>query len=636
MSAQFGSWNLDGRPVDARHLEQVKSVIARYGPDGAGSYSETDICILYQAFHTTQESRCEIQPHVCASGAVITWDGRLDNRAELIGELQGTLHGRSSDVEIIATAYEQWGTNCLRKLLGDWALAIWDPNRRSLTLAKDFVGTRHLYYRAKEGQITWSTILDPMILGEQGLSLSEEYIAGWFSSFPEPHLTPYVGIHAVPPSSFVLLCAEKETVTKYWEFEASSRIRYACDAEYEEHFRTVFTEAVRRRIRFDRSVLAELSGGMDSSAIVCVADTIIASSSSTATPCLDTVSYCNDSEPNWDERPYFTRVEERRGRPGCHIDVSGQELFKCETDVLSVTPSSARDSTASSRRFEACLASQGYRVLLSGIGGDEVTGGVPTPMPELEDLIANAQFRRLAHRLKVWALSKRKPWFHLFFEAMRGFFPPALVGVSKHKQPVPWLDRDFIQRNRAALQGYQRRLTLFGPTPSFQDNIATLDALRRQVACYGLPCEPVYEKRYPYLDRSLMEFMYAIPREQLVRPGQRRSLMRRALVGVVPDELLNRRRKAFVSRGPRVAISSEWPRLVEMTQHMISSSLGIVDPCKFSVALQQARQGEEVSVVTLMRTVAIERWLRNLNSRGIANTSRTLPSRRRWTANFSE
>src|SRR5882762_1037397 len=150
--------------------------------------------------------------------------------------------------------------------------------------------------------------------------------------FPAVHLTPYVGIHAVPPSSSVLLRPGKHTVRKYCDFDPSKRIRYSTDAEYEEHFRTVFAEAVQRRLRSDSPILAELSGGMDSSSIVCVADTIIARGAA-ETPRLDTLSYYNDSEPNWNERPYFTKVEEKRGRTGTHIDVSNQQFFNFNLDI---------------------------------------------------------------------------------------------------------------------------------------------------------------------------------------------------------------------------------------------------------------------------------------------------------------
>src|SRR5258708_1192625 len=137
------------------------------------------------------------------------------------------------------------------------------------------------------------------------------------------------------------------------------------------------------------------------------------------------------------------------------------------------------------------MTSQGSHVVLSGIGGDEVLGGVPTPTPELEDLLARAKFRTLAHQLKVWALNKRKPWFYLLFEAARGFFPAALFGVPEHKRPAPWLNPAFVKRNGAALRGYEGRLKLLGPLPSFQENVSTLEALQRQLACGVLTPEPI-------------------------------------------------------------------------------------------------------------------------------------------------
>jgi asparagine synthase (glutamine-hydrolysing) len=617
MSVQFGKWNFEGKPVDRDYLEKVKPVIAPYGPDDSGFYSKTNITIVYRAFHTTKESRRETQPHVTELGAVITWDGRLDNRAELIRTLRDVLTISSTDVSIVAAAYERWGAACFAKLIGDWALSIWDPNSRSLILAKDPIGTRHLYYSIEKDQVTWSTILDPLVLfAGKTFTLCEEYIAGWFSFFPATHLTPYVGIHSVPPSSSVAIRAEKHTVSKYWDFDPAKRIRYRTDGEYEEHFRAVFAEAVRRRLRSDSPILAELSGGMDSSSIVCMADTIIARGAP-GTPRLDTISYYDDSEPNWNERPYFTKVEERRGRTGTHINVGDRESFlaQFESEHFVATPRSGAGRPSEARRqFAACMASQGNRVLLSGIGGDEISGGVPTPTPELEDLLARGQFRRLAHQLKVWALNKRKPWFHLFFEAAGSFIPPVLHGVPRDKRPAAWLNPEFVRRNRGALQGYESRLKLFGPLPTFQENLSTLEMLRRQLACRALSAESLCEKRYPYLDRSLLNFMYAIPREQLVRPGQRRSVMRRALVGIVPDELLSRKRKAFVVRAPMTAILMQSADLAKITQHMVSDTLKILNSKNFSEFLQRAYHGKEVPSVTVIRTLGIEFWLKHLRS----------------------
>jgi len=153
--------------------------------------------------------------------------------------------------------------------------------------------------------------------------------------------------------------------------------------------------------------------------------------------------------------------------------------------------------------------------------------------------------------------------------------------------------------------------------PSFQGDISTLEVLRRQIACSSLSSDLLCEKRYPYLDRELLEFLSAIPPEQLVRPGQRRSLMRRALINTVPYELLNRKRKAFVARGPIVHIAAEWPHLLELSKNLLLSSLGIVDSLHFVEALQRTRQGADVPVIPLMRTLGIELWLRNQTTRHV-------------------
>jgi asparagine synthase (glutamine-hydrolysing) len=509
-------------------LQKVNTVLVPYGPDTCNSYHKDGVSILYRAFHTTKESRRESQPHTSQSGAVITWDGRLDNRAELIAGFDRPLSSDFADVSIVAAAYDRWGTDCFAKLVGDWALSIWNPHEQALLLAKDPIGTRHLYYSTNESQIAWSTILDALVLFTgRTFTLNEEYIAGWFSFFPAAQLTPYIGIDSVPPSCFVRLERGRQTISKYWDFDAGKRIHYRTDPEYEEHFRAVFTQAVQRRLRSDTPVLAELSGGMDSSSIVCMADSIARGGAET--PRLDTLSYYNDSEPNWNELPYLTKVEEQRGRTGCHIDVGTQQFLQSYRlrDSFAATPGVGDGcATEPSRKFAACVTSQGNRVVLSGIGGDEVTGGVPTPVPQLMDLLARMRLNALARELKVWALNQRKPWLHLFLDVARGFLPAALAGLPKHLGRAAWLRPKFVERHRAALAGYRSRVKLFGPMPSFQENLSALDALRRQLACSPLSSDPCYEKRYPFLDRDLLEFIYSVPREQLLRPGQRRSLMR--------------------------------------------------------------------------------------------------------------
>ena len=532
-----------------------------------------------------------------------------------IGQLRGEVGHESTDVEIVAAAFERWDTGAFARLVGDWALCIWQSRDQSLILAKDFVGTRHLFYSIEKDQVTWCTILDPLVLfAGHAFELEEEYIAGWLALFPAPHLTPYVGIRAVPPSSFVRFARGTQSIVRCWDFDPSFRICYRTDAEYEEHFRAVFSDSIRRRLRSDSLILAELSGGMDSSSIVCVADDIIAKRQVESAG-LNTVSYYDDSEPNWNERPYFAKIEERRGRVGYHIDTSSKAplQFKFAEECFAATPSSEAQKSDAAKAFDAWVDSHSIRVLLSGIGGDEVTGGVPTPIPELADLVAGVRVRALANQLKVWALQKRRPWFLLLREVIRGFLPPVLT--SRTELLPNWLQPGFVERHRVALRGYEKRLTLNGPTPSFQENLSTLEVLRRQVGCFCLPIGPTYETRYPFLDRDLLVFLFAVPRQQLVRPGQRRSLMRRALAGTVPKQILERKRKAFVVRAPMVATSML--SINQAATGMICSQFGIVDTCSLEQSLDQVRKGYEIPIVPLARGLLIESWLKHAVARGV-------------------
>jgi len=649
MSVQFGRWNFEGQLLAPAYVEEVNVALAPYGSDRNQSYSKGGVQILYRAFHTTEESRSETQPHISPSGAVITWDGRLDNRADLVSELRNSMAINSTDVAIVAAAYEKWGANCLAKLIGDWALSIWNPVYRSLLLAKDTIGTRHLYYSLENEHLTWCTVLDPLVLfARKSFAICEEYMAGWLSGvFPAAHLTPYVGIHAVPPSSWVLLRPGKHgvnhIVSRYWDFDPGKTIRYGADAEYEEHFRTVFAQAVQRRLRSDRPVLADLSGGMDSSSIVCVADLVIARGQAEC-PRLDTISWFDDTydhiEPDTNELHWITKVEQKRGRTGYHIDFgelksqgASQKAFTYgfDSDRFAATPASNKRLDELLEQYATFVRSQGYRVTLCGIGGEEATGGgVPTPRMELQNLLVRARFVTLLRQLDAWAAKMKKPRLPLLWDAIRGFIAETMLDVSKDILKTPWFHPGFVRRNRRALCGYPFRVKLLGPLPSFQHHIGELNDVRRFMATwFGLHSERPCEMRCPYLDRDLLEYIYAIPTEQLVGVGRRRYLMKRSLVGIVPDELLRRKRKAFVPpESKKKDTFRGWPSMAEMGPHLVSSSLRIVNSDSFLDALDKVRRNKGVLINNPTSVLTLELWLRHLAVRGVLMDSMSTKSKR--------
>ena len=264
-----------------------------------------------------------------------------------------------------------------------WSVSIWDPGRQELFLAIDYMAIRHIFYYLRAGRVWWSSDLAPLVLlsGDK-FHLDEDFICGFFAHDPDAHLTPYREIREVPPGQTVRIRKGIAGIERYWQVSPKSQIRYKSDREYEEHFLHVFRQSVRRRLRSDSPILAELSGGLDSSSIVCMADDILAKESG-LTPRLDTLSYFDKTEPHGDDWIYFQKIENHRGRIGHHIDASelGRTPASLETIEFSALPghlSSERNLTAKRSAF---VRAGGYKAVLSGIGGDEVSGAYRTRVP---------------------------------------------------------------------------------------------------------------------------------------------------------------------------------------------------------------------------------------------------------------
>lgn len=611
MAVQFGSWTFNRRDKEAPAFDRRCKQLAPYGPDDESRFHDEGVEIFVCGFDETEIAEGKPQPHRMSASQFLTWDGRLDNREDLVRELAGTARTSDSDVAIVAAAYKHWDLSCLPRLIGDWALSIWDSEKQELVLAKDFLGTRPLFYSVEKTRAEWSSLLDPLVLlAGRRFSLDREYLAGWFGLFPAPHLTPYTGVHSVPPASYVVIRKNSVETKEFWRFDEQEALVYRKDTDYEEHFRELFEQAVRRRLRSAFPVLAELSGGMDSSSIVSMADRILAAPAATVGR-LDTVTYYNTIEPNWNELPYVEKVEAQRGRTGYRIEVQTDDAldFDVDNSCFMATPGSLNLASATNREFSRVFADSGSRILLSGIGGDEVLGGAPSPQPQLADLLTEARLPALLKESVSWALALRRPLYSILAETLAMFLKRE--SPSRALPPPAWLCRDFLRAHARAVRGYPRRTRLFGPRPSFQESMGTIEALRRQLASFPLSSEPVYRKAYPYLDRDLLEFLVSVPPDQLVRPNKRRSLMRRALAGIVPEELLHRKRKAFVIRGPLKAIASEHFGFEEKTRNMASEALGIIDSSILASALRNVHLGGTLSVPSLLRVFAIDRWLQN-------------------------
>ena len=239
-------------------------------------------------------------------------------------------------------------------------------------------------------------------------------------------------------------------------------------------------------------------------------------------------------------------------------------------------------------------------------------GGVPTPVPELANLLVRLEALRFLRHSFRWAFAKRKPMVQLWLSVLASFFTPRARKNAATTAAWNWLTPEVRMRNRRHLVPPARPFRFFGPLQSFEGNSAAVEALSRLISCVPVPRGPLYEWRYPFLDRDHVAVGCSLPREQLVRAIERRALMRRALAGMVPREILERKRKAYVSRGLVKALSGEWRMLSEAPFQ--SEHLGMVDSGLLRTWINQAEQGTDVPVLPLLRTLALERWLRELEA----------------------
>jgi asparagine synthase (glutamine-hydrolysing) len=635
MSVQAGIWNFDGRPIDRERLAQISESLKHQGPDAESSYVDGSVALLYRPFHTTAESRREKQPYFSDRGFILTWDGRLDNRDELRSELRNELKTRPTDIAIVAASFDRWETDCFHRIVGDWAVSIWKPEQRELLFASDYMAIRHIFYYLKKERILWSTDLSSLVLlSKDKFHIDDDFIAGYLAHNPDAHLTPYLEIRQAPPGQLVRIRNGSAVVERFWRFSAKSRIRYKTDVEYEEHFLHVFRQSVQRRLRSDSPILAELSGGLDSSSIVCMADDILAKEGA-ETPRLDTLSYHDKTEPSGDDCIHFPKIEQKRGRVGIHIDASrlgaSPASFECR-DFCPLPGALGVGDKLDTERADA-VRGGGYRVLLSGIGGDEFLGGIPNPCAQLADLIVQFRFVRLTKQLIAWSLVKRRPWIQLLWQSAIYVLPSSLVQYfAKEAKIEPWIRNDFAKRTRLAIRQSDVDEHFGCWLPTHRSYIAGVLVMANNLAKRTTPVQTFEEARYPFLDQTLIEFLLSIPAEQLLRPGERRSLMRRSLAGIVPQEILSRRTKQLGARTPTLILEKYWDELQSIYQMSFSSRLGYIDETQLLKTICDARVGKCVSLVRVLWTISLEYWLRDLASRGLCDPPSS-PSQRAPAAN---
>jgi len=622
MSAIGGIYNFVG-DVDEEALRRMEAGLNRNGPDGAYRHKSPAIGMVYRAFHTNRESRFETQPFVARTGQIVCWDGRLDNRNQLINDLHHQLTNDRTDAALVMTAYCNWGAEFLSKLIGDFALALWEPQTSKLILARDFVGPRTLYYQMNESRVIWSTQLQTLIdVVGTSRELDDEYIAGFLTKLPEGGLTPYRQFKSVPPGHSVIIERGQCRIQSFWQPDVLARIRYRSDREYEEHFSDLFRESVRCRLRTDGPAWAELSGGMDSSPIVCVANDLINLGDAQASA-LATVSRVYDEAGKSDERKYIKPVEERIGRCGLHLREDQYRLLAPWPDnYVPCIPTHVANFAAYYSALDKAMKLSGARVLLSGLGGDELQLGDGEPFSELIDLLCQGRLWSLHRRLCAWIENSEESYFKFAWRHVCSSLLPRRLQLSRQRvisKLCQFYNPGFVRRMDLRNRLFANQRDFRGATPGFRYRANYFLYTTRQLSAgfWQELCD--VEFSYPFTHKPLVEFMLAIPPEQHARPHESKSLVRRALRDLLPAELIERTEtRITIWHAASLAVKREAQRI----QELLIKADEIVDTYIDRKAVLSACSKDQPDVL-LLPLVPFVLWLQTFAKRKRVSESKS-------------
>jgi asparagine synthase (glutamine-hydrolysing) len=617
MSIIFGVRKPIGAVASEPELHELALATARYAPDGMDIARCGNVGMGFQAYYTHPRSRLVSGSIGDSQGTLVGFDGRLDNYHDLCN-LLGLAAETASDAQITLTAFQRWGNESFSRLIGDWAIALWCARDQALYLARDHAGSRGLYFEDKNGTVAWSTYLDTFFARKRTFELDLDYATLYIANRPTRDLTPYKGVRGVPPAHYIVFQDNKVSAYAHWHWMRRTTVRYKTDGDYEEHLLDVLGPAVARRSETGGApTIAHLSGGMDSTAIVCMSDSL-RHNRDHARGLLDTLSFYDDSEPSLNDRPYFTLVESKRQKPGTHIRLSYRDrTFEPHDRSKGVYLLPGADSSTIDRErvIARTLDAGGYRTILTGMGGDEMLGGVPTGLPELATYLMTGNLTTLVKQGISWCIASRTTLPHLLFETVSYAFDLCFPSHADKRSVVPWMPAANRVRYANLVKHDVTTSNRIGLQPNSIENgvawwsiLGSLPHLDHRILSRNEYC-------YPLLDRDLVEYLFSLPREQLVRPGQRRSLMRRSLRGIVPVEILERRRKAFQLSAPLATIRSVHSRLTQLLSDPIIADYGIVDIEAVSAALELVQKGQEIRWWQgLVRVINFELWLRSMTA----------------------
>jgi asparagine synthase (glutamine-hydrolysing) len=542
---------------------------------------------------------------------VLHWDGRLDNRTDLLLLLADSLRDDTSNSAIALAGYERWGTNGFVHLIGDWSIVIRDEANGATVLASDFAGVRPLYYSVQIGNVFWSSRLQTVVDATGISELDEQYIGAFLLCGGCPNRTPYKGIYSVPAGHAVCVSSTGTKISRFWNLPIGDEVRYRNQHRYEEHLRALFREAVSVRLQTEAPVLAELSGGLDSSSVVSMANHLMRSGAVRATN-LASVSYL---WRNSIDEPFIREMESFCGIEGVHISTHEVPLIS-ETQVGIAFPEILQPL-----RMSVAIAARrlGAKVILTGQNGDLMMGNWFDDSLQVGGSLHRFRFARACQEALAWSKILRLPIYRVLWQAVGAALPATFAPASIYAAT----DGSYMVKSTetSLVPGLIDRVGLSDSSNFFSnawmqappERRKYFRALSRMLELRSLQVPELWQHldyTHPFAHRPLVEFLMTVPVDVLCRPGEPRRLMRSALSDLWPLKLRTRRSKGLFNVPWQEALRPLANVLVRSKElHVVER--GFVDRASVLSRLQRLSAGLECNESQLRNIVLLELWLRN-------------------------
>jgi asparagine synthase (glutamine-hydrolysing) len=538
-------------PIEQHVLREMREGLVHRGPDDAGLWLREKgppfVGFGHRRLSIIDLSESARQPMSYDSGnLVIVYNGEIYNYIELRNELKGLGCGfrTDSDTEVLLAAFYQWGENCVSKLNGMFAFAIWDERKRMLFAARDRFGKKPFFYHFKNGQFYFASEMKALFRApEIQCRVDLEELESYTDSFQveKGDRTMFQGIFRLKPSEAFILTSDGGVKRwQYWGLEGKVVTNDGDLEETVEKFQEVFTDSVRIRLRADVPLGSSLSGGLDSSAIVCTLANELKSRGNNG---LKTFSARFPNFPTFDEGEYIDAVVDASDAKPYQTTPNPDDLREHIKKIHYYQEEPFLSSSIFAQWKVMQLAKeQGVTILLDGQGGDEILAGyIPYFVTYFVDLLLKRRWGVLALELAPFLLMQYKA-LRKYENASQRFL---VLGPST-------LSNLWRARRRSRYKKLHGRIRT-SPAQSicanpFEDRLSRrlcrdlLEASVPQLLRYADRNAMAFsrEVRNPFLDYRLVEFLFSLPAHYKIRRGWNKFILRKAMGEIIPKKVINR------------------------------------------------------------------------------------------------